>query len=58
VLVATAVNRAHDPAGMAAAMCLGVEAGRRARLAGRIPVRFHATPSSPWEGRADFGGLA
>jgi len=57
VLVATAVNRAHDPAGMAAAMQMGVEAGRRARLAGRIPVRFHATPSSPWEGRADFGGL-
>ena len=55
VLVATAVNRAHDPAAMAAAMRLGVEAGRRARLAGRIPVRFYAEPSSPAEGRADFG---
>jgi hypothetical protein len=27
-----------------------------ARRAGRIPVRFHAEPSSPLEGRADLGG--
>jgi thiazole synthase len=54
VLVASAVNRAHDPVAMARAMRLGVEAGWRARHAGRIPVRFHAEPSSPLEGRADL----
>ena len=54
VLVATAVNRAHDPVAMATAMRLAVEGGRQARLAGRIPLRFHAQPSSPAEGRADF----
>jgi thiazole synthase len=56
VLVATAVNRAHDPVTMARAMRLAVEAGAEARRAGRIPVRFHAEPSSPSEGRADLGG--
>ena len=55
VLVATAVNRSHDPAVMARAMRLGVEAGLAARRAGRIPIRFYAEPSSPMEGRADFG---
>jgi thiazole synthase len=54
VLVASAVNRAHDPAAMARAMRLAVEAGLVARGAGRIPVRFHAEPSSPLEGRADL----
>jgi len=54
VLVASAVNRAHDPAAMARAMRLAVEAGLLARRAGRIPVRFHAEPSSPLEGRADL----
>jgi thiazole synthase len=56
VMVATAVNRAHDPAAMARAMRLAVEAGAEARRAGRIPVRFHAEPSSPLEGRADLAG--
>ena len=55
VLVATAVNRAHDPVAMARAMRLAVEAGWEARQAGRIPVRFYADPSSPLEGRADLG---
>jgi thiazole synthase len=55
VLVATAVNRAHDPAAMAHAMRLATEAGYLARRAGRIPVRFFAEPSSPFEGRADLG---
>ncbi len=55
VLVATAVNRAHDPAAMARAMRLAVESGYLARRAGRIPLRFHAEPSSPTEGRPDFG---
>ncbi len=54
VLVATAINRAHDPVAMARAMRLAVEAGWQARVAGRIPVRFHAEPSSPLEGRADL----
>ena len=55
VLVASAVNRAHEPARMAAAMRLAVEAGRLARLAGRIPPRFYAEPSSAREGLADLG---
>jgi thiazole synthase len=55
VLVATAVNRAHEPASMARAMRLAVESGYLARRAGRIPVRFWAEPSSPLEGRVDFG---
>ncbi len=54
VLVASAVNRAEDPAAMAAAMRLAVEAGRLARLAGRIPVRFHAVASTSFEGMADL----
>ncbi len=60
VLVATAVNRAHDPVAMARAMRLAVESGWQARRAGRIPVRYHAEPSSPLEGRADLvpGGSA
>jgi thiazole synthase len=58
VLVATAVNRAHDPVAMAGAMRLAVDAGAEARRAGRIPVRFHAEPSSPSEGRADLAGGA
>lgn len=54
VLLATAVTRAHDPVRMAHAMRSGVDAGRFARLAGRIPKRFHAQASSPVEGLADF----
>jgi thiazole synthase len=47
VLVNTAVSKAQDPVKMAAAMRAGVEAGRLARLAGRMPKRDHAEPSSP-----------
>jgi thiazole synthase len=47
VLVNTAISKAHDPIAMAAAMKAGVEAGRLARLAGRIPQRTFAEPSSP-----------
>ena len=50
VLVASAVNRAADPAAMAAAMAQAVTAGWLARQAGRIAPRFHALASSPWEG--------
>jgi thiazole synthase len=50
VLVNTAVAKAADPAGMAAAMRGGVEAGRQAFLAGRIPSKPFASASSPTEG--------
>ncbi|WP_456940366.1 thiazole synthase [Geodermatophilus sp. SYSU D00525] len=50
VLLATAVTRARDPERMASAMRRAVEAGRLARLAGRIPRRFHAEASTPFEG--------
>jgi thiazole synthase len=36
---------------MARAMKLGVQAGREAYLAGRIPRKFAASPSSPMAGR-------
>jgi thiazole synthase len=47
VLVNTAIAKSHDPIAMAAAMRAGVEGGRLARLAGRIPKRTFAEPSSP-----------
>jgi thiazole synthase len=47
VLLNTAVSKANDPVRMAAAMRAGVEAGRLARLSGRIPRRGYAEPSSP-----------
>jgi thiazole synthase len=51
VLMNTAIAAARDPVRMARAMKLGVEAGRDAYLAGRMPKRFYsATPSSPTEG--------
>jgi thiazole synthase len=50
VLVNTALAEAGDPVRMAAAFKLAVEAGREARLAGRMPVRAHASPSSPTVG--------
>jgi thiazole synthase len=52
VLMNTAIAGARDPIRMARAMKLAVEAGRDAYLAGRIPKRFSASPSSPMEGRA------
>jgi thiazole synthase len=52
VLLASAVTRAQDPAAMATAMARAVEAGRLARLAGRIPRRHHARASSPTQGMA------
>ncbi|HEV2372579.1 MAG TPA: thiazole synthase [Streptosporangiaceae bacterium] len=47
VLLATSVTRARDPELMAGAMRAAVQAGRMARLAGRVPRRFHAQASSP-----------
>jgi thiazole synthase len=52
VLVNTAIARAENPAAMARAFRLAVEAGRAARLAGLIEERETAEPSSP------LGGLA
>ncbi|CAN5154094.1 thiazole synthase [soil metagenome] len=51
VLMNTAIAGARDPVMMARAMRLAVEAGRTAFLAGRIPKRFAASPSSPMAGR-------
>ena len=50
VLVNTAVALARDPALMAEAIKGGVEAGRKAYIAGRIPKRAQASASSPTEG--------
>jgi thiazole synthase len=50
VLMNTAIALAQDPVAMAAAMKLGVDAGRLAFRAGRIPRRSHASASSPTEG--------
>jgi thiazole synthase len=47
VLVNTAIAQASDPALMAEAFKAGVEAGRKAYLAGRIAVREYAAASSP-----------
>src|SRR5690606_12622246 len=54
VLCATAISKAEDPVAMAEAMRDAVTAGRRARRAGRIPRRLHATASTQWEGIARF----
>ncbi|MCH8198506.1 MAG: thiazole synthase [Chloroflexi bacterium] len=50
VLVNTAIARAKDPALMGEAFKLGVEAGRKAFLAGRIEQQEYAQASSPLEG--------
>ena len=50
VLMNTAIALAGDPVAMATAMKLGVEAGRLAFRAGRIPRRTYAAPSSPTAG--------
>ena len=50
VLCASAISRAQDPVAMARAIRAGVEGGRLARGAGRIPRRLHAEPSTTFEG--------
>jgi thiazole synthase len=50
VLVNSAVAAADRPALMAEAIKLGVEAGRKAFVAGRMPRRDEASASSPTEG--------
>lgn len=53
ILMNTALAAAQDPATMAWAMRRAVEAGRAAYLAGRMPVREVAVPSSPTRGMLD-----
>src|SRR3954468_9089822 len=50
VLMNTAIAEARDPAQMATAMRLAIEAGRLAYLAGRMPKRLYASASSPLTG--------
>ncbi|HLS43622.1 MAG TPA: thiazole synthase [Paenalcaligenes sp.] len=51
VLMNTAIAGANDPIRMATAMKQGVQAGRNAYLAGRVPRKYYdADPSSPTEG--------
>ncbi|MBB3229245.1 thiazole synthase [Halomonas stenophila] len=51
VLMNSAIAHARDPVAMARAMKAAVEAGRGAYLAGRMPRRGQAKPSSPMAGR-------
>ncbi|HEY1944746.1 MAG TPA: thiazole synthase, partial [Roseiarcus sp.] len=52
VLLNTAIAKAGDPAAMARAFALGVEAGRTAYLAGPMAARDMAAPSTPVVGKA------
>jgi thiazole synthase len=53
ILMNTAIAEARDPVAMAHAMRLAVEAGRTAFLAGRMPRRDVAAPSTPTKGMLD-----
>jgi len=55
VLCASAISRAEDPVAMARAIRAGVEGGRLARQAGRIPRRLYAEASTPESGVPEFG---
>ena len=55
VLMNTAIAAARDPVRMARAMRAAVVAGRDAYLAGRMPAREIAVPSSPRSGMLDSG---
>ena len=50
VISNTGIAHARDPVRMARAMKLAVEAGREAWLAGRMPKKAYADPSSPLTG--------
>jgi thiazole synthase len=54
VLCASAISRAQDPVAMAIAIRHGVEGGRLARGAGRIPRRLYAEASTPDAGIPEF----
>ena len=51
LLINSAIALAGDPVVMARAMAMATEAGRAAFMAGRLPLRPHADPSSPRQGR-------
>ena len=53
VLLNSAISRAHDPVRMALAMRHAAIAGREAFLAGRIPRKFYAQPTSSMTGRME-----
>jgi thiazole synthase len=53
ILMNTAIAAAKDPVRMALAMKQATEAGRLAYLAGRMPKREQAVPSSPTAGMLD-----
>jgi thiazole synthase len=55
VLCASAISRSHDPAAMALAIKLAVQAGALAHGAGRIPRRRYAEASTPDHGLPVFG---
>jgi thiazole synthase len=50
VLMNTAIAEAKNPVRMARAMKHAVKAGRYAYLAGRMPRKLYADPSSPLSG--------
>ena len=54
ILLNTAVAGARDPVKMAKAMRLGIEAGRCAFEAGRIPRRLYATASTALDGAIEL----
>jgi thiazole synthase len=54
ILLNSAVAGARDPVRMARAMRLGIEAGRLAYEAGRIPRKLYATASTPIEGAIEL----
>lgn len=58
VLLNSAIARADDPVRMARAIRHAAVAGREAYLAGRMPRRFLAEPTSPMAGRVEAFGSA
>jgi len=54
VLMNSGIAHAKDPLAMAKAMRLGIEGGRLAYEAGRMPRRLYASASSPLDGIATF----
>ncbi len=54
ILLNTAVAKAGDPVAMALAMARAIEAGRTAHLAGPMPPRDMAAPSTPVLGKANL----
>lgn len=56
VLMNTAIAKAQNPILMAQSMKLAIEAGRLSYLAGRMPKKRYASPSSPVEGKIQMKG--